>query len=39
MKAQLNKLGIEASIEKIAHASSRAERLAEAEGNVQDAKR
>jgi hypothetical protein len=38
MKAQLKKLGVEADVKKIVHASSRADRLAEAERNVQDAK-
>jgi hypothetical protein len=38
MKAQLKKLGIEAVVEKITRAESRADRLAEAGGKVQNAK-
>lgn len=38
MKAHLKKLGIEADVKKIVPVSSRADRLSEAEGQVQDAK-
>ena len=38
LQANLRKLGVEASIEKLEAATSRASRLGEAEGNVEDAK-